>query len=56
MDLSRTVAEDLLADAFPQAIACGETLPPGDIVTPPPARSSTFRRAPLLRSTMNTSL
>jgi len=28
--LQRMRAEDLLAGAFPQAIACGETLPPGD--------------------------
>jgi len=28
--LQRMRAEDLLAAAFPQAIACGETLPPGD--------------------------
>ncbi len=32
--IRRMRAEDLLAEAFPQAIACGETLPPGDIVVP----------------------
>jgi ATP-dependent Lhr-like helicase len=30
----RMRAEDLLAQAFPAAIACGETLPPGDIEVP----------------------
>ncbi|MFN0243534.1 MAG: DEAD/DEAH box helicase [Planctomycetota bacterium] len=32
--IRRMRAEDLLARAFPQAIACGETLPPGDIPVP----------------------
>ncbi|MHC5209648.1 MAG: DEAD/DEAH box helicase [Planctomycetota bacterium] len=32
--LARMRAEDLLAAAFPQAIACFETLPPGDIPVP----------------------
>ncbi len=32
--LMRMRAEDLLAQAFPQALACGETLPPGDIELP----------------------
>ncbi|MGQ0553680.1 MAG: DEAD/DEAH box helicase [Planctomycetota bacterium] len=32
--LQRMRAEDLLAAAFPQAIACGETLPPGDLPVP----------------------
>ncbi|MBI4565677.1 MAG: DEAD/DEAH box helicase [Planctomycetes bacterium] len=30
----RMRADDLLAAAFPQAMACGETLPPGDIPVP----------------------
>ncbi|HEY3592488.1 MAG TPA: hypothetical protein VGL13_01385, partial [Polyangiaceae bacterium] len=30
----RMRAEDLLAEAFPEAIACGETLPPGEIEVP----------------------
>ena len=32
--LQRMRADDLLAEAFPQALACGETLPPGDIPVP----------------------
>ena len=32
--LQRMRAEDLLAASFPQAVACGETLPPGDLVVP----------------------
>ena len=32
--LQRMRAEDRLASAFPAAIACGETLPPGDIEVP----------------------
>ncbi|MCE9594623.1 MAG: ATP-dependent DNA helicase [Planctomycetes bacterium] len=32
--IQRMRAEDMLADAFPQAIACGETLPAGDIEVP----------------------
>jgi len=32
--LLRMRAEDLLAQAFPAALACGETLPPGDIDVP----------------------
>jgi ATP-dependent Lhr-like helicase len=32
--LARMRAEDLLAAAFPAALACGETLPPGDIPVP----------------------
>ncbi len=32
--LLRMRAEDLLAQAFPGALACGETLPPGDIDVP----------------------
>ena len=27
-------AQDLLAGAFPEAVACGETLPPGDLPVP----------------------
>ncbi len=32
--LLRMRAEDLLAQAFPQVLACGETLPPGDLPVP----------------------
>jgi len=32
--LQRMRAEDLLVAAFPQAVACGETLPPGDLPVP----------------------
>jgi ATP-dependent Lhr-like helicase len=32
--IRRMRAEDLLARAFPQAVACGETLPPGDVPVP----------------------
>ena len=32
--LLRMRAEDLLAKAFPQVLACGETLPPGDLPVP----------------------
>ncbi len=32
--LLRMRADDLLAQAFPQVMACGETLPPGDIPVP----------------------
>ncbi len=32
--LLRMKAEDLLVQAFPQVVACGETLPPGDIEPP----------------------
>ena len=32
--LLRMRADDLLAQAFPQAVACGETLPPGDLPVP----------------------
>jgi ATP-dependent Lhr-like helicase len=32
--LVRMRADDLLAQSFPAAMACGETLPPGDIVIP----------------------
>ena len=32
--LARMRADDLLAQSFPQAVACGETLPPGDIEVP----------------------
>ena len=32
--LVRMRAEDLLAEAFPAALACGETLPPGDLEVP----------------------
>ena len=32
--LLRMRADDLLAQAFPQVLACGETLPPGDIAVP----------------------
>jgi ATP-dependent Lhr-like helicase len=32
--LVRMRADDLLAQSFPEAAACGETLPPGDIVVP----------------------
>ncbi|HKE00562.1 MAG TPA: helicase-related protein, partial [Planctomycetota bacterium] len=32
--LQRMISEDLLAAAFPQSLACGETLPPGDIEIP----------------------
>jgi ATP-dependent helicase Lhr and Lhr-like helicase len=32
--LLRMRAEDLLVEAFPDAIACGETLPPGDLRVP----------------------
>jgi len=32
--LMRMRADDLLMQAFPQALACGETLPPGDIPIP----------------------
>jgi ATP-dependent Lhr-like helicase len=32
--LVRMRADDLLAASFPAAVACGETLPPGDIVVP----------------------
>ncbi|MSR47268.1 MAG: DEAD/DEAH box helicase [Planctomycetes bacterium] len=42
--LQRMRAEDLLAGAFPQAIACGETLPPGDREIP--------WEHPLVRQTM----
>ncbi|MEM9803104.1 MAG: DEAD/DEAH box helicase [Planctomycetota bacterium] len=30
----RMRADDLLADAFPDAVACGENLPPGDLTVP----------------------
>jgi ATP-dependent helicase Lhr and Lhr-like helicase len=32
--LLRMRADDMLAEAFPQVLACGETLPPGDIPVP----------------------
>jgi ATP-dependent Lhr-like helicase len=32
--IARMRADDLLAQSFPQAMACGETLPPGDIEVP----------------------
>ncbi|HEY3174518.1 MAG TPA: DEAD/DEAH box helicase [Candidatus Polarisedimenticolia bacterium] len=32
--LLRMRSDDLLAEAFPQVLACGETLPPGDIPVP----------------------
>jgi ATP-dependent Lhr-like helicase len=32
--IARMRAEDLLGRCFPQAIACGETLPPGDVEVP----------------------
>ncbi|MGH7161951.1 MAG: Lhr family ATP-dependent helicase, partial [Planctomycetota bacterium] len=32
--IQRMRANDLLAAAFPQAVACGETLPPGDLPVP----------------------
>jgi len=32
--LLRMRADDLLAEAFPQVLACGETLPPGDLPIP----------------------
>ncbi len=34
INLQRTVAQDHLAEAFPQSLACFETLPPGDIPIP----------------------
>jgi ATP-dependent Lhr-like helicase len=34
INLQRTIAEDRLAEAFPQSLACFETLPPGDLPIP----------------------
>ncbi len=34
INLQRTIAQDRLAEAFPQSLACFETLPPGDIPIP----------------------
>ncbi|MER3396099.1 MAG: ATP-dependent DNA helicase [Acidimicrobiia bacterium] len=34
INLQRTIAQDRLAEAFPQSLACFETLPPGDIPVP----------------------
>jgi len=43
--LVRMRADDLLAASFPAAVACGETLPPGDIEVP--------MEHPLVRQTVN---
>jgi ATP-dependent Lhr-like helicase len=43
--LQRMRAEDRLAAAFPAAIACGETLPPGDLEIP--------REHPIVRQTLD---
>jgi len=45
----RMRAQDLLAAAFPEVVACGETLPPGDIVVPMDKTSPAEAQALILR-------